>query len=57
MCFHLVLHNMCLYDWNFIYFCDTFGFIGFSTVKFTDSEKSIIVKNKNMKNEQPQSSK
>lgn len=38
-CFYLALHNVCLYDWIFIYFSDTFGFIGFSTVNFTASEK------------------
>lgn len=37
-------------------FCDTFGFIGFLTVKLTASQKSITVRNKNMKNEQPKSS-
>lgn len=35
-------------------FCDTFGFIGFLTVKLTASEKSITVRNKTMKNEQQQ---
>lgn len=38
-------------------FCDTFGFIGFLTVKLAASEKSITVRKKNRKNEQQQSNK
>lgn len=41
----------------YLFFCDTFGIIGLLTVKLTASEKSITVRNKNMKNEQQQSSK